>query len=339
MRFRVSSSQNDKLQVPNPKFQRKTSADCFKSQCFLGSGAWNLGFISLIRKISIVSAIGVLYLWAFGPSLTVNGQSFDRITDRVGLGMVSGTNGVALADYDQDGDIDVYFVSKAAFDPDNSNSWNRLFENRGNGVFAPVASDTILAGRGSSSQESPMGHKMGASWGDYDNDGWPDLYLTNYGLNQLLKNNGDGSFSDVTVHAGVAGGASQLSSSSLWWDFDSDGDLDLYVSNYEHLGGGERNIENLLYENLGEDRFQEIGAASGLNDAGMTWTTVAIDVNNDGRLDLYLANDFGPNKLYVNEGDGSFSEQTSVPITWKMSFTEWASRWLIVMPMAFSTSI
>ncbi len=255
--------------------------------------------------------MGVLYLWALGPLYKVHGQSFDRITDRVGLGMISGTNGVALADYDRDGDIDVYFVSKDSYDPNDSGTWNRLYENRGNGIFAIVSGDSLLAGRDSSLSESPMGHKMGASWGDYNNDGWPDLYLTHLGPNQLLKNNGDGTFSDITPIAGIAGGASQLSSSSLWWDFDLDGDLDLYVSNYEDFAGGERNIENLLFENLGNDEFQEIGAANGLNDAGMTWTTVAIDANHDGFLDLYLANDFGRNKLYINNGDRTFTEETA----------------------------
>lgn len=254
--------------------------------------------------------IGVLCLWAFGVSWKVHGQSFDRITDKVGLGMISGTNGVALADYDQDGDVDVYFVSKASYDANDSETWNRLFENRGNGVFVTVSGNSLLAGRDSSSTESSMGHKMGASWGDYDNNGWPDLYLTHLGPNQLLKNNGDGTFSDITEAAGVAGGPSQLSSSSLWWDFDVDGDLDLYVSNYEDFPDDGRNIENLLFENLGDDKFREIGAASGLNDAGMTWTTVAIDANHDGFLDLYLANDFGSNKLYVNNGDGLFLDQT-----------------------------
>ncbi len=244
-------------------------------------------------------------------------QPFAWQTVPAGLGRVTATNGVALADYDQDGDVDVYFVSKVSYDPNDRNTWNRLYANRGNGLFTLVSGNGALAGTDSSTVESPMGHKMGASWGDYNNDGWPDLYLTHLGPNQLLKNNGDGTFSDITRAAGVAGGATQHSSSSLWWDYDRDGDLDLYVSTYEDFAGQDRNLENLLYRNLGDDRFEEVGVFSGLNDAGATWTSVALDVNNDGLLDLYLANDFGPNTLYINNGNAgtdtgpTFTEQTA----------------------------
>ncbi|MDZ4700171.1 MAG: CRTAC1 family protein [Rhodothermales bacterium] len=249
----------------------------------------------------------VLALVSGAPAM---GQPFERRTEAAGLAGVAATNGVALADYDRDGDLDIYFVAHASYDPIEAATWNRLFANRGDGTFVRVSGNDVLAGRDSSTAESPMGYKMGASWGDFNNDGWPDLYLTHLGPNQLLRNTG-GAFEDVTAAAGVAGGLTQLSSSSLWWDFDLDGDLDLYVATYEDYPAGTRDRRNLLYENLGDGRFAEIGAASGLDDAGATWTSVALDVNNDGRQDLYLANDFGPNTLFVNNGDKTFSEQTT----------------------------
>lgn len=243
-------------------------------------------------------------------SHAVTAQNFKYRTSDVRLSLVSGTNGVAVADYDRDGDLDVYFVVTATYDASDPRTWNRLFANRGNGTFALVSAQAVLSGHDVSTQQSPMGHKMGASWGDYDNDGWPDLYLTHYGRNQLLHNQRDGTFVDVTDQAGVAGGNTQLSSSALWVDYDHDGDLDLYVSNWEDFGGSSRDLGNLLYENVGDGQFIDASQASGLADKGATWTTVALDVNNDGLLDLYLANDFGRNKLYVNNGDKTFREET-----------------------------
>ena len=253
--------------------------------------------------------IAVLVLWLHSTQ-SASAQSFKWRTEQAGLGLIKETNGIAVADYDQDGDLDIYVVSRSSFDPDDRSTWNRLFSNQGDGTFSRVPSDVISTGRDSLVAESPMGYKMGASWGDFNNDGWPDLYLTNLGLNQLLKNNGDGTFSDITSAAGVSGLPNQLSSSSLWWDYDLDGDLDLYVSNWESLGGEERLLDNQLYENLGNERFIDVSQVSGLDDAGATWTSVAFDANQDGRLDLYLANDFGPNKLYINNGDKTFTDET-----------------------------
>ncbi|HQV31040.1 MAG TPA: FG-GAP-like repeat-containing protein, partial [Calditrichia bacterium] len=140
--------------------------------------------------------------------------------------------------------------------------------------------------------------------------GFPDLYLTNLGFNQLFHNNGDGSFTEVTATAGVAGSESQLSSSALWFDYDLDGDLDLYVGVWADYRSGP-NTANYLYENLGNGTFADVSGASGLADPGLTWTTIPIDANNDGHIDLYLANDFGDNKFYLNNGDKTFQEKTA----------------------------
>ena len=195
-----------------------------RNTCHLGRVCWLSGVL-----------VGLLALLATaGPSAA---QEFTRRTYEAGLGVISGTNGVAVADYDRDGDLDVYFVVQDSYDPNDARTWNRLFANRGNGTFTRVTTTPGLAGRDSSTVNSPMGYKMGASWGDYDNDGWPDLFLTHLGPNQLFHNNGDGTFTDVTRQAGVAGGKTQLSSSALWFDYDRDGDLDLYVGNWQDTAG------------------------------------------------------------------------------------------------------
>jgi hypothetical protein len=255
----------------------------------------------------LVAVIGIVPFLAT-PENSL-GQAFKLRTQDAGLGAVLRTDGAAVADYDRDGDLDVYFVVIPPYLQNKPETWNRLFSNNGDGTFLDV---TTIAGVAA---EAPrlgpgMGFKTGASWGDYDNDGWPDLFLTKYGPNQLFHNNGDGTFTDVTNQAGVAGGGTQQSQSALWFDYDLDGDLDLYVSVwYEKTLPPD--TRNWMYENLGSGQFMDVSEASGLADPGKTYMSVAIDANNDGYLDLYLANDFAPsgsrpNKFYLNNGDKTF---------------------------------
>lgn len=241
-------------------------------------------------------------------------QAFKLSTQDAGLGSVEKTDGVAVADYDRDGDLDVYFVVLPPYRQDSPATWNRLFSNNGDGTFLDVT--TIAGVKGEApSLGSGMGFKTGASWGDYDNDGWPDLFLTKHGPNQLFHNNGDGTFTEVTNQAGVAGGGTQQSQSALWFDYDLDGDLDLYVSVW-YDNKIPPDTRNWMYENLGNGQFIDVSAASGLADSGKTYMSVAIDANNDGHLDVYLANDFAPsggrpNKFYLNNGDKTFQERTA----------------------------
>jgi hypothetical protein len=221
-----------------------------------------------------------------------------------------GTTGIAVADFNGNGYLDVYFVVHNKSLANDIRTQSRLFQF--DGEFYVDA--TPLAGTGARGITqliwSQYGHNIGASWGDYNNDGFPDLFLANNGSDLLLKNLGNGRFQDITSKAGVAGQDSLQSSQGLWFDYDTDGDLDLYVATRENWSIGPDRPVNRMYENVGEDEFLDVSQSSGLADSGLTFTTLALDVNNDSHLDLYLANDFGRNKLYLNNGDKTFSENT-----------------------------
>lgn len=228
-------------------------------------------------------------------------QSFVLKTEESGLSVVTKTNGVAVADYDLDGDLDVYFVAHQQYNPNDESTWNRFLRNNGDGTFSDVTGQTGVISRVSGQPFNLMGYKFGAAWGDYDNDGYPDILLTNFGSNELYHNQGDGTFLNVTETAGVKGSASASYSSAVWWDYDVDGDLDLYVSAWHG--------QNIMYENNGNGTFANVTTPSGFGNSKPTWTSIPIDGNNDGRLDLYVVEDFkASNKFYVNLGNKTFRE-------------------------------
>ncbi|MBI1792266.1 MAG: CRTAC1 family protein [Acidobacteria bacterium] len=237
------------------------------------------------------------------------------------------TGGVAALDYNRDGLPDLYFVNGAALDdpmpkdkPPGKSAprfWNRLYRNDGGGKFTDV---TEAAGvRGHS-------YGMGAAAGDYDNDGYPDLYVTNYGQNILYHNNGDGSFRDVTAQAGVAGGG--WSTGAAFVDFDRDGFLDLVVSRYIEwdfsldIFCGDRRpgyrsychpdqfqpISHLLYRNNGNGTFADVSKPAGLASSPGKGLGIAIhDFDRDGWPDILIANDSFPQQLFRND-HGTFRE-------------------------------
>jgi len=197
---------------------------------------------------------------------------------------------------------------------------NGLFRNLGDGRVEDVTA---------AARAGDAGYGIGVAVADYDNDGFPDLYVTNFGPNRLLRNNGDGTFSD----AAESGTADDLwGVSAAWADFDADGSLDLYVANYvdfswdnhKFCGDVHRNISaychpdvynalpDRLYRNLGDGRFIEIGHSAGIDDTidgkglGVVWG----DYDNDGDLDIYVANDTTRNFLYTNQGDGTFVDDS-----------------------------
>ena len=227
-------------------------------------------------------------------------------------------SGAAFLDYDNDGDLDLYIVNGAplpGFEPPASPT-NVLYRNDRDGGFIDV---TVTAG------VADPGYGMGCVAADYDNDGDSDLYVTNFGENLLYRNNGDGTFTDITAHAGVTGGE-KWSSSCAFVDYDHDGNLDLYVVNYLdydlakdrdwHDSRGRRiysnpqvyaGVSDTLYRNRGDGTFTDVTRQAGVyNGDGKGLGVTCGDYDNDGRIDIYVANDTTPNFLYRNVGDGRF---------------------------------
>jgi enediyne biosynthesis protein E4 len=240
-------------------------------------------------------------------------------------------SGVALLDYDNDGDLDVYVIQgtvpehgeKPLLPPlSGSKPGNRLFANMlsqtGHLRFVDV---TDRAGVGHD------GYGMGAATGDYDNDGFLDLYVTNFGHNVLYRNNGNGTFADVTRQAGVDD--ARWSTSSAFLDYDGDGYLDLFVGNYVDftVKGNKRcyaptgepdyctpkaykAVPSRLFHNQGNGQFVDATDLSGIGSSyGPALGVVCADFNGDGRTDIYVANDTAANRLWVNQGDGTFRER------------------------------
>ena len=231
--------------------------------------------------------------------------------------------GAALLDVEGDGDLDVYVVQGGSMhNTAQGMVTNQLFLNDGSGFFTNAT-------KGSGADDT--GYGMGATTGDYDNDGDLDIYVTNVGANTLLRNNGDGTFSDVTNESGV--GDDSWGSSSAFFDMDRDGDLDLYVANYiEWNEGIERECKSqsgipdychpdvynapakdVLYRNNGDGTFTDVSEATGIHSVWGNGLGVTVgDVNDDGFHDVFVANDEMNNQLWVNQGDGTFIDDALV---------------------------
>ena len=228
--------------------------------------------------------------------------------------------GCAFLDYDNDGWMDIYLVNSGKCDFYNPNPplRNALYRNNRDGTFSDVTEKARVAAGG---------FGQGVAVGDYDGDGFPDLYVTQYGRSILYHNNGDGTFTDVTEKAGVA--APGWSSSAVWFDYDNDGRLDLFVCQFvefskslnKSCGPGEEGkhgyciprlyqpMPNWLFHNNGDGTFTDVSKTSGIAKySGKAWGVVATDVNNDGHLDLFVANDTVANFLFMNRGQGRFEE-------------------------------
>jgi hypothetical protein len=235
--------------------------------------------------------------------------------------------GVALFDYDNDGLLDIFFVNGASIpslEKTGPEYYNRLYRNNGNGTFTDVTDRAGVAGQG---------YSMGVAVGDYDNDGWEDLYVVGVNRNQLLRNNRDGTFTDVTVPAGVTGidpkGSKTWSICAAWLDYNNDGLLDLFVVNYCVWGldkdpfcGSEWRrlrvychpskfdpLPDALYRNNGDGTFTDVSEESGVSrHLGKGMGVAIADYDDDGFTDVFVANDTARNFLFHNEGNGTFRE-------------------------------
>jgi hypothetical protein len=235
------------------------------------------------------------------------------------------SGGVLLIDYDRDGWPDIYFTNAptVAMALKHEKARGALYHNNHDGTFTDVTDKAGIA--------TPC-FANGGAVGDYNNDGWPDLYITCLGGNVLYRNNGDGTFTDVTAKAGVADGRN--STGAAFGDYDNDGFVDLMVTNYVDfrlddlptfgklpictyrgldVQCGPRGLKgagDVLFHNNGDGTFTDVSKKAGVDDPhgyyglGLAW----VDFNNTGRPDLFIANDATPNYLYKNEGNGKFSE-------------------------------
>jgi enediyne biosynthesis protein E4 len=243
-------------------------------------------------------------------------------------------SGVGLIDYDNDGWLDIYLVNGSTYDAlsgKTSPPHAALFHNNHDGTFTDVAAKAGVT-------NDRWG--FGVAIGDFDNDGWPDIFVANFGKNRLYRNNHDGTFTDVAEKAGVALG--NWSDGATWGDYDGDGRLDLFVTGYVHydvnhqpsatdgtvafafcqLHGfpvmcgphGLRGEPDHLFRNNGDGTFTDVSAKAGVAGAKgyYGFTAIFVDVNNDGKVDLLVANDSVPNYLYINKGDGTFDDQSYV---------------------------
>ncbi|MFT6214523.1 MAG: hypothetical protein ACJAS3_000916 [Roseivirga sp.] len=222
----------------------------------------------------------------------------------IGLSESRKTQGVAAADFNQDGFLDFFIVAADPYDDDIKGTWSRLYANNGDGTFQDV---TVEAGlfnvRGRSERSDiTVGVRSGASWGDFDNDGFVDLFIANDGYDFLYRNNGDGTFTEITKAAGVTGCESCYSATGLWWDYNLDGYLDLFVADFGQ--------ENRMFINNLDGTFTERASDLGLINSMHSWMALPIDIDADGDVDLYVSNDNEPNALYINEA-GLFTNKAS----------------------------
>jgi enediyne biosynthesis protein E4 len=243
-------------------------------------------------------------------------------------------SGLCLIDYNNDGWLDIYLVNGSTFDALDGKEPTphaALFRNNHDGTFTDVSKEAGV-------QNDRWGY--GCSVADFDNDGWPDLYVGNYGTNRLYRNNHNGTFTDVAETAGV--GLENWHPGSTWGDYDGDGKLDLYVTGYVHfdrdnlpiagtkavnyasclyrgvsVNCGPRGLPgeaDHLFRNDGNGKFTDVTVKAGVEDKDKYYgfSTIFVDINNDGKPDLVAGNDSEPNFLYINKGDGTFDDESYV---------------------------
>lgn len=261
----------------------------------------------MIRDRRPLLFIGLICLL---PALSFAQPYYEEVSQAAGVQIVHAIDspmdplpmgtGAAWGDYDNDGWVDIYVTSK--IEP------NRLFRNQGDGTFEDKAAAAGV--------DDPDGRSGGCAFADYDNDGDPDLFVCNSGDNKLFENNGDGTFTDITTAAGIAGGP-RNSQTVTWGDYDNDGYLDFYVANHQTETGdpdGEEDRKDQLFHNNGDGTFTDVSTLLDAQDAsdraGKGFIGGWADYDNDGDLDILLVNDcpFGPehNKLWRNDGsDGA----------------------------------
>jgi len=248
-----------------------------------------------------------------GVDFVHQGPTFDHRLDHIMPQVASMGAAVAVADFDRDGWPDFYVTNSG------DGSLNRLYRNQGDGTFKDVARELGVA----DVNRAGTGVSMGAVWGDYDNDGYEDLFLYKYGRPELFHNDGGKGFTNVSEQAGLPAWVN--ANTAVWLDYDGDGKLDLFVPGYwsedvdlahlqttkimpESFEYAENGGRKYLFHNLGGGRFEEVSAKMGITSRRWTLASAAADLTGSGYPDLFLANDYGIPQLYLNKGGKQFVE-------------------------------
>lgn len=287
--------------------------------------------ICSILIIFIVSIAQSLAQVKFTDVTDTAGIEFHHYDGRTGDKYLIETlgSGALFLDYDSDGDQDLYIVNAAHISPtDDSNhrqnpTTNTLYRNNGDGSFTDV---TQIAGVGDT------GYGVGCAAADINNDGYPEIYVTNFGINRLYYNHGNGTFTDISEQAGVAD--KRWGTGCAFLDYDLDGDIDLYVVNYMQYDVNSekgwiirgvrtycsptdqidinnfKSESDILYRNNGNGTFADVTEQAGINHRALGLAIAVGDYDNDGDADIHIANDMEPDFLYQNNGDGTFSDIT-----------------------------
>ncbi|NNK73730.1 MAG: T9SS type A sorting domain-containing protein [Flavobacteriaceae bacterium] len=264
----------------------------------------------MIEKLPKSRLKFAFFLLSFSIISQLSSQTFQRVEDIVGLGVLQENNGVAVADYDGDNDLDIFVVAGAIEDPLDPASFSRLFRNNNDGSFTDVTEASGLVNLLTTEDETQttgaqQGYKFGVSWGDFNNDGFPDLLFT-YALKvQLFLNLGNGTFQDVTTSSGLPLINDCINTGASWFDYNNDSFLDIYFNDWNNCS------TNSLYRNNGNNTFTNVTDTLGLTETVslFSYTAFPFDVNNDGWMDIIVTNDFDEaNYVYINQFGQSFIE-------------------------------
>lgn len=240
-----------------------------------------------------------------------NTQNFERVETIAGLSVLTENNGVAVADYDGDLDLDIFIVAKGKELVGVEKTYSKLFRNNNNGSFTDVTVEAGLINLFTIDEEAVEtnagdGFKMNVSWGDYNNDGFPDIFFTHNSKIQLFKNLGDGTFKEVSEEAGIISENGCINTGATWVDYNNDSFLDIFINVWGYCEG------NILYKNNGDGTFQDVSQStiSIDNKRSASFVMLPFDINNDGWIDLYVTNDLSrPNSLFINQKGTGFIEK------------------------------
>ena len=246
-----------------------------------------------------------------GVDFVHQAPTFDKQLEHIMPQIAAMGAAVAVGDFDRDGWQDLYVTNSS------EGGMNRLYRNKGDGTFADVAAQMGVA----DVNAAGTGVSMGALWGDFDNDGFEDLFLYKYGRPELYRNDGGKAFARVTERAGLPAWVN--ANAAIWWDYDADGWLDLFLSGYwreeidlwhlkttrimpESFEYAENGGRKYVFHNRHDGTFEEVSAALGIQSRRWTLASAAADLSGSGYPDLFLANDYGVAQLYVNERRQAF---------------------------------